>query len=546
MQDIGLDIKVLVHDMGSNLLKTKKYLEVTHERPYFDLNGKRIFFFADPPHLIKATRNNVFKNKLVDVQTKEFCNWDLIRSAFYADNQSEKLLPRITQKAIDLPDNRDKMRVKYAAKTLSGSMAYAIQRMLREGRIADTEDQAPYLLRVIRTTNGLFDVFNSDTRFIKLNKQPFRKSKEQLDILSEGKALFSQMEVQRRVDKPSKSSQKRAKTEDQTDKKLYVQFIKQWQNNITALPLLFDELHQKYDVTELPTKRINQDCIENFFGQIRAKGGASLKPNAMQFGHAFKKLFVTNVLNVSAGTNCESEFCEMLLKIGQDLPAEPEHPAEFEFYPDRSFSNKIIEWRQNTERNMILSGYWIRKIFTQHDCNVCREALLLKDKTSDMLSKESECNTTLIWPSNDFAQYVNTLTLCFDDLIMDYINEANVVRKLSTILKYIEFEHAPPCDTFINITMRWFLKFFTRTNIYFLLKRWKNDAKGDKKLKFLSMKHFNEADAQETYEDVIYLDDNDVEVAVDLMPDNNFNVCEDDTEQYDSMDVYYVDEENLS
>lgn len=223
--------------MGSNLLKTKKYLEVTHERPYFDLNGKRIFFFADPPHLIKATRNNVFKNKLVDVQTKEFCNWDLIRSAFYADNQSEKLLPRITQKAIDLPDNRDKMRVKYAAKTLSGSMAYAIQRMLREGRIADTEDQAPYLLRVIRTTNGLFDVFNSDTRFIKLNKQPFRKSKEQLDILSEGKALFSQMEVQRRVDKPSKSSQKRLKQKTRRTKN----YTFNLSNNgkTTSLPCLF-------------------------------------------------------------------------------------------------------------------------------------------------------------------------------------------------------------------------------------------------------------------------------------------------------------------
>lgn len=70
-----------------------------------------------------------------------------------------------------------------------------------------------------------------------------------------------------------------------------------------------------------------------------------------------------------------------------------------------------------------------------------------------MVSKESECNTTLIWLIDGFAQYVNVLTHCSDDLIMEYINEKKVVKKLCSILKFIKFEHALQCKTFINNIM---------------------------------------------------------------------------------------------
>lgn len=58
------------------------------------------------------------------------------------------------------------------------------------------------------------------------------------------------------------------------------------------------------------------------------------------------------------------------------------------------------------------------------------------------------------------------------------------------------------------------------------------------------MKHFIEPHGQKTYEDVVYLEDNDVEINMDLMPvNNNLNLCDENTEQYyDSMDFYYVNE----
>lgn len=100
------------------------------------------------------------------------------------------------------------MRVGYAAKTISGSMGYAIGRMLSEGRIVDEKNQAPYLLKVIRVSNSLFDVFNSAARFHKLNKKPFTAADYQINILEEGKELFSNMEVYQRLDQPPSQSRR--------------------------------------------------------------------------------------------------------------------------------------------------------------------------------------------------------------------------------------------------------------------------------------------------------------------------------------------------
>lgn len=133
----------------------KKELGVSPEHPFFTVGDKIVYFLADNPHCFKALRN-MLKVKLVDKETKEYCNWDLIRKAFYADDQQEKLLSKLCQRAIELPDGRDKMRVGYATKTISGSMVYAIGRMLAESWIVDDDEQAPYLLKVMRTICLMF------------------------------------------------------------------------------------------------------------------------------------------------------------------------------------------------------------------------------------------------------------------------------------------------------------------------------------------------------------------------------------------------------
>lgn len=43
--------------------------------------------------------------------------------------------------------------------------------------------------------------------------------------------------------------------------------------SITSLKLLFDDIKLKFSIQYILTHRLNQDCLENFFSQIRTRGG---------------------------------------------------------------------------------------------------------------------------------------------------------------------------------------------------------------------------------------------------------------------------------
>ncbi len=52
-----------VCDQGSNFLNLARVLGVSEEHPYFEVNGKDVFFFNDCPHLLKNTRNCLENSK---------------------------------------------------------------------------------------------------------------------------------------------------------------------------------------------------------------------------------------------------------------------------------------------------------------------------------------------------------------------------------------------------------------------------------------------------------------------------------------------------
>jgi len=57
LENIKINVKAFVSDMGSNFIGLSNKLQVSPERPYFEINNKKIVYIFDPPHLLKATRN---------------------------------------------------------------------------------------------------------------------------------------------------------------------------------------------------------------------------------------------------------------------------------------------------------------------------------------------------------------------------------------------------------------------------------------------------------------------------------------------------------
>ena len=72
MESIGLKVVVVISDLGSNFQKFISDLEVTPTQPWFIHNGAKIFHLYDPPHIIKAIRNNLIT-----------CNFNFFRQSHF-------------------------------------------------------------------------------------------------------------------------------------------------------------------------------------------------------------------------------------------------------------------------------------------------------------------------------------------------------------------------------------------------------------------------------------------------------------------------------
>ena len=84
-----------------------------------------------------------------------------------------------------------------------------------------------------------------------------------------------------------------------------------WKQNIRALLLLFEDFKQAGSKFLL-TRRLNQDCLEHFFGVIRVKGGHRDNPDARTFRMDYRQAAVDYL---GKNTNCEPEDTHILLKL---------------------------------------------------------------------------------------------------------------------------------------------------------------------------------------------------------------------------------------
>lgn len=86
-----------------------------------------------------------------------------------------------------------------------------------------------------------------------------------------------------------------------------------WITTLESFKRLSKLLFDKYSVEYYYPRCVNQDPLENFFGRIRALNYRNVNPNANTFTHAFKSLFLTNVLSPhSKFANCEADHGETL------------------------------------------------------------------------------------------------------------------------------------------------------------------------------------------------------------------------------------------
>ena len=123
VQGIGLEVVAVVSDLGSNFQKLLREMEITPEKPWFIFNGKKIFYLYDPPHIIKAIRNNLlnydfhFDGKIG--------SWRDIQQLYNIDSKNDiRCCAKQTSKHLN-PNGFQKMKVKFATQVFSHTVSAA-------------------------------------------------------------------------------------------------------------------------------------------------------------------------------------------------------------------------------------------------------------------------------------------------------------------------------------------------------------------------------------------------------------------------------------
>lgn len=81
--------------------------------------------------------------------------------------------------------------------------------------------------------------------------------------------------------------------------------------------------------SELKTRIVSQDPLENYFGRVRSFGGRNITPSCRQFAAIYKSLLITNVTSAqSLVSNCESTCDGEMLFAVDDMISDDEESAE--------------------------------------------------------------------------------------------------------------------------------------------------------------------------------------------------------------------------
>ena len=132
-------------------------------------------------------------------------------------------------------------------------------------------------------------------------------------------------------------------------------------------------------VKHLFTRRLSQDCVENFFGTIRMVNGQNDLPDPTKFRQAFRKCALNGFLTCGDSGNCEPD-ADRLLAIVTSMAARciPQATAAVTFTSSLPAPPILEIALDPVDENVMayIAGYLVKKGQECHQCEQCESALV--------------------------------------------------------------------------------------------------------------------------------------------------------------------------
>ncbi|KAF0306299.1 Transposable element P transposase [Amphibalanus amphitrite] len=272
-----------VSDMGSGNLALWRSLGIGHDAEASICNpadpSRRIWVFADPPHIMKRLRNHILDSV---IHTRQGGRVDraLIQDLLAIDGDSElKLLHKLQPATHVEVVGMARQKVRPAYQLLSASCALALRRYTEKKVEAD----------FFSIVDAGMDVLNAGhPADVKLLRRGYSGRPEQEDALT---ALVEEVAAFR-VGKAG----------------FLYPFQKGLLVTVRAVRGLLADLQARFgDNTYLLTRHLTQDRLESFFGLVRGRGGGNLNPTPTEAKARLRLLTLLQLTRHGVSPKCTGD-----------------------------------------------------------------------------------------------------------------------------------------------------------------------------------------------------------------------------------------------
>lgn len=242
-------------------------------------------------------------------------------------------------------------------------------------------------------------------------------------------------------------------------------FLSGWLLNIESLKQLFENLIEDYDFESLPTRALNQDGLENFFGVLRMKNMTNNRPDPCRFMSAYRSACVSQLLKRPEKANCEQDAGINLFNLKDFLNADvidPEPACELDV--TLSMNQSESEDFDLAQVNCIsYTAGWITRSIIHKEClsNINNDERTARDHSILNLNRSySEVSRKL-------EDFLKEIACAFKDNFQVLLSKSNIGIK-HKLTDHILQRHSSTflcdtckrlvCDKYINMMMKGELK----------------------------------------------------------------------------------------
>jgi hypothetical protein len=276
VENIGHNVVACVCDMAGGNRGLFSNLGVTESNPCFANPAderRAVWCFADVPHVLKLLRNH-FLDSGFRLPSGTIINKQTIQMLLDKDGEELKIAHKLTPRHINVT-GFERQNVRLAAQLFSRTTACAIRYVFPgENEMVD----------FFQLVNDTFDLLNTRV-----------KTGKSATTSAYGVHLEAQSQLLDAMSKTISDLRVVGKT-------TLLPFKKGLLMSVSAAKLLLDDVRSRYDASYVLTARVNQDCLENFFSEMRGLGHHYDHPTAAEVKHRFRLLVIA--INAVDLRNC--------------------------------------------------------------------------------------------------------------------------------------------------------------------------------------------------------------------------------------------------